>query len=222
MSLEQSIREELQNPLPGIEYHRRMMALHNPSLNTFSEKNIQAAVALIIYSPQKNYNEIVLIKRTSYDGHHSDQVSFPGGKFDGIDSTLVQTAIRETYEEIGINLKESEFLGTLTPIHIHVSGFDVTPFVFFYHNMINPKVNNEEVSYLIRCSLTSLFDKSIIKTTYLNLNGYEIEAPYFDIKNEIVWGATSMILAEFIEILRRIEKKDPDLLESGFTKNDCL
>jgi 8-oxo-dGTP pyrophosphatase MutT (NUDIX family) len=218
MNLEQSIRKELQLNLPGKKLHRQLMATHYPPFKTQRTKTILAAVALVIYSPQKFSYATVLIRRTKDKSYHSGQISFPGGKADQKDSSLLYTAIRETREEIGIELREQECLGTLTPIDIRVSGFKVTPFLFFYNEPIDTKVNKEEVDYLIHCDLSSLLVENNIKTTRFMLRNHLIHTPYIDVEGEMVWGATLMILEEFVEILKRIEIKNPDLIRTGISK----
>ena len=192
-----------------------MMPLHKTSLELPGEKSIKAAVSVIVYSPATASPQILLIKRTDYEGHHSGQISFPGGKADTNDLVLYNTAVRETIEEIGVSLKKTEFLGTLTPLNIRVSNFDVAPFVFYIDKEREFISDPYEVQYLIPCYLTALLDDDTCKTTHLNINGHEIQAPFFDIENQIVWGATSMILSEFKEILNRVERKNPGVISPG-------
>ncbi len=216
MSLKLLVREELKKELPGVSFQNQMIPSHKPFLNLPDSKSIKAAVSVIIYSPVKIPSQILLIKRTDYKGHHSGQISFPGGKVDKNDSSLYDTVIRECYEEIGVELSATEYLGILTPLNIQVSSFDVTPFVFYIDEKKDFILNGKEVQYLIPCYLSALLDKKNSKTIYFMIQEHEIHAPYFDIEDEIVWGATSMILAEFKEILRRIERKNPGVLLPGF------
>ena len=132
-----------------------------------------------------------------------------GGKFDPGDSTLLQTAIRETLEETGILLHKNEYLGQLTPLHIPVSGYRVVPFLFFLTRRVRFSPDNNEVSYLFFPELNRLLDDENLKRTRVKVGEYSIDTPYFDLENEVVWGATSMILSEFREILRRTENKNP-------------
>jgi 8-oxo-dGTP pyrophosphatase MutT (NUDIX family) len=212
MNFQTLLSEELKKPLPGIEYQLKMVPEGRPLPEDYGVKGKNAAVALVLYKNNNlNCIELVLIKRSEYNGHHSGQVSFPGGKADRSDSDLLATALRETYEETGIRLNAENILGKLTPLYILVSGFLVQPFVFYLPDI--PKFNPEpkEVSYLIKCNIELLSDESIIKTTEFASAGYSIRAPYYAIAGEVVWGATSMILAEFVELLRRIKIKNSGL-----------
>ncbi len=216
MSLKLLVKEELKKELPGVCFQNQMIPSHQLFLKLPDSKAIKAAVSVIIYSPGKIPSQILLIKRTNYKGHHSGQISFPGGKVDKNDSSLYDTAIRECYEEIGVKLSVKEYLGILTPLNIQVSSFDVTPFVFYIDEKKDFILNDKEVQYLFPCYLSALLDKKNSKTTRFRVKEHEILAPYFDIEDEIVWGATSMILAEFKEILRRIKRKNPGDSTPGF------
>jgi 8-oxo-dGTP pyrophosphatase MutT (NUDIX family) len=212
MTFREALAEELKCPLPGREYQMKMAPEGRMPGMTYGDTKKDAAVALILFENLvSKKNELVLIRRADYKGHHSGQVSFPGGKLDMSDSDLFITAIRESQEEIGIQLHMNDFMGKLTPLYIQVSGFLVQPYVFYLQEIPRLKADKEEVSYLIRCSIDSLLDDSLIKKMTIESAGNAKIAPYYAINGEVVWGATSMILAEFIEILRRIKIKN-----SGF------
>ena len=168
-------------------------------------------MSAILYNVNKNDFEILLIKRAEYKGYHSGQISFPGGKADKKDTSLIDTAIRETYEEIGIKLKENECISILTPLIIPISGFEVTPFVFFIEKPDEFILDKKEVKYIIYCKVSELLSTEVIKKVRLTIDERKLLAPCYNISGEIVWGATSMILAEFAEILRRI-KSNPGLV----------
>lgn len=216
MSLKDLLKQELSKELPGTVFQNQMMPLQKPDWKFPVRKSSKAAVSVIVYSPINVCQQIILIKRTDDDGPHSGQISFPGGKAEKTDTTLYDTAVRECHEEIGITMNTSELLGTLTPLNIQVSGFDVTPFVFYINEKKEFILNSREVRYLVPCYLSALLDEKNRKTTHLHVRKHEILAPYFNIENEIVWGATSMILSEFKEILTRIEQKNPGTVTSGF------
>ncbi len=212
MELYKAIKEELLLELPGKATQEKLAPKHAriPSPQSIKQN---AAVGLILLSYKKK-TEIIFTKRATYEGHHSGQVSFPGGKEEKLDNSLIETAIRETNEEIGIRLLGEEYLGKLTPLYIPVSDFMVHPFVFFhqYQGNIEFTIDKQEVEYVILFSLKALLNKYLIKTTTLLIdNSHEITTPYFAIKKEVVWGATAMILSEFAEILARIKRKDQNL-----------
>jgi 8-oxo-dGTP pyrophosphatase MutT (NUDIX family) len=211
MKLIEVLKEELLTPLPGRPAQHRMA----PKGRLFPEDPIikrNAAVIILINYHKNCEKEIIFIKRPEYNGHHSGQVSFPGGKEESVDSDLLDTSMRECFEEIGIKLTIANYVGKLTPLYIPISQFMVFPYVFFKDFSASYKMDKEEVSYIIQFPIKLLFDKNLIKETSLNIMGQVYPAPYYFINNEIVWGATAMILSEFIEILQRIEAKNPGII----------
>jgi 8-oxo-dGTP pyrophosphatase MutT (NUDIX family) len=215
MNLFEALKEELLLPLPGMEA-QLIMAPRNRISDSRSKKKLNAGVAILICPTVKNSLELTFIKRSEYEGHHSGQVSFPGGKEEPGDNSLMETAKRETLEEIGIQLTSDHFAGSLTPLFIPISCFMVYPYVFIRHEVQNFVVDPAEVEYIIQYPLLNLLNKSIIGTTKRYAGKHAINTPYFAIHKEIVWGATAMILSEFIELVRRVERKNPGLLRSGY------
>jgi 8-oxo-dGTP pyrophosphatase MutT (NUDIX family) len=215
MNLPVLLKKALENPLPGPEYQLKMAPKHKFVFPSATDKVTNAAVSVILLAGENNLTECILIKRPEYDGHHSGQVSFPGGKADPVDVSLYATAVRETLEEIGLDLLKNEYLGELSPLDIQLSGFRVYPFVFSVNRKYDFRVCPDEVSYLIRFNIADLLDQSRLKTFRFTRGRYEFDAPFYDIGNEIVWGATAMILSEFAEILNRIDKKNPGLFFPG-------
>jgi 8-oxo-dGTP pyrophosphatase MutT (NUDIX family) len=211
MDFYQALKEELTLPLPGITFQIKMAPKHR-KLDYDGVLKQNAAVSIVIIPSEKEEKGILLIKRPEYDGHHSGQVSFPGGKEEQDDENLVQTAIRETYEEIGINLVEDHLIGTLTPLFIPVSRYMVHPYVFLENEIKEFTIDPNEVEYVIHIPIKELLDDSLVKTTRIEISDRTITTPYFDIEEEIVWGATAMMLAEFLEILYRLKRKNPGLI----------
>ncbi|MFC4872376.1 NUDIX hydrolase [Negadavirga shengliensis] len=164
----------------------------------------KGAVMILIY-PDRALSKVPFIKRAVYPGAHSGQVSFPGGKWEQTDLDLEATAIRETEEELGVEGSRISVIGELTPLYIPPSNFTVQPFVGFTENepVFNP--DPREVARVISCDFYTLLDYKIRKEKLLDLKGgAKINAPYFAIANEMVWGATAMILSELLSILESI------------------
>jgi len=211
MKLLEALKAELGFALPGRDAHLSMVPVGREPIETPSVKRNAAVSIVIIDRPEQNH-EIIFIKRSEYDGPHSDQVSFPGGKQETTDCNLTDTAIRECYEETGLELKIENLAGTLTPLYISVSKFMVFPYIFIFDQMPNFNTDPLEVNYIIRFPLNQLMDEDLKQHKIIEIADQKIEVPYYAINNEVVWGATAMILSELIEILKRIKKKDPELI----------
>jgi 8-oxo-dGTP pyrophosphatase MutT (NUDIX family) len=152
---------------------------------------------MVLFYPDGENCFVPFIKRQPYDGVHSGQISFPGGKMDPEDKDLEQTALRETEEEIGILHKDIRILGKLSDLYIPPSNFLVSPYIGFMEEKPAFEPDPYEVNRIIECSFPYLLDKKIRKRGAVNLStGQKVEAPYFEIDNELVWGATAMILGE--------------------------
>lgn len=201
IDLIQKLEEQLKKTLPGIETQLKM-APESRLMYKKDKPEIKAAVLILIFPNEHNEPSVIFMKRPSYDGHHSGQVSFPGGKFENIDNSLEDTAIRETQEEIGIDKKDIQIIGKLTELYIPVSGFIVHPYVAWSERQLEFKTDKNEVDYLISISIEKILQLPVSET-FWDFNNTKIRVPYFNIQNETVWGATSMILNEFIEVLNR-------------------
>lgn len=196
-----TIQQRLEKGLPGKQAHHRMIPESRHLFPNEVEKPIPAAVLILLYPNREDRLETILIKRPSYNGHHSAQVSFPGGKAEKTDQNLYGTALRESMEEVGINPDLIEFIGALSPLYIPVSRFVVHPFIAFA--MYTPEflIDKSEVDYLIPASIKDLL-KAEVHYRNLIIQSKEFSTPYFNVKNEMVWGATAMILSELIEVLK--------------------
>ena len=196
----QNLEKALKHPLPG-----KLGQISMAPMPVDEERFIQnirsdyrkGAVLLLFYPDYQNQAYIPFIKRPTYPGVHSGQIAFPGGKMEDSDKDLSQTALRETEEEIGVDAKKIELLGKLTDLYIPPSNFMVSPYLGFINEkpVFNP--DPEEVVKVINCPVKTLLDKSVRKTgTIQGSGGFRLEAPYFDIESEMVWGATAMMLGE--------------------------
>lgn len=173
------------------------MAPETRDLFAINDNCREAAVLLLIYKDQ-NDQRVVFIKRNVYNGPHSGQVSLPGGMKEEADTDFKATAIRETVEETGVLESDIEIVGALTPMHIPVSNFCVYPFVGWSEVLPDFHPDKNEVQYLICPTLELLFHPEIKKRGTFKRRGESIITPYFDIDEEMIWGATAMIISEFI------------------------
>ena len=176
--------------------------------NQGAEQARLASVLLLLFMKDQEFH-FVLTKRTSHspDDKHKGQISFPGGSKDHTDENLQQTAIRETFEEIGIEKDQIEIIGSLTDLYIPVSNFLVKPFIGFTRTIDQYIPQPSEVEDVLEVPLAMLLDDKLIKNTDISLhNGLLLKnVPYFDFFGHVVWGATAMILSEFKEVVKKIQ-----------------
>ncbi|MDC0871121.1 CoA pyrophosphatase, partial [Flavobacteriaceae bacterium] len=130
---------------------------------------------------------------------------FPGGKVEKSDLNLTETALRETFEEVGILDREINIIREFTEIYIPPSNFLVTPFIGVCYNKPSFKKNNE-VEEILEISYDDILDDNNIHFTQIN-NSYmeKTSVPCFQINGLIIWGATAMILSEIKEALKNIK-----------------
>lgn len=193
----------LQLALPGEEAQLLMAPTFRGSFPDRG-KAVRAAVLILLY-PCGSETHLVFIKRNEYDGPHSGQVSFPGGAWEPADSTLEETALREAREEIGVR-GAIEILGKLSPLHIPVSNFMVSPFVAWMDQTPVFHPDRSEVQYVIEVSLRELLDPAIRDSEILHHHGRRVEAPFYRVGDEKIWGATAMMLSEFLQLAARMRQ----------------
>lgn len=169
-------------------------------INKYSKTAKQAAVLCLLY-PVNNLLHFVLIKRVSYPGVHSNQIAFPGGKLEAGENAL-QAALRETEEEVGVKVGENSVIGALTQLYIPPSNFMVYPFVAYIRKQPFFILDEKEVAYHITVPLNDLLNSKNIKSKEMQLSYGNFSNPYFSLQNEVVWGATAMILSELRMVLQ--------------------
>ena len=193
--------------IPGADSHQKMRVIYDQSIELpFSKINsTQAAVLILLYLAD---NEIYffLTKRTDERKHHKGQISLPGGTQEE-NEKLIDTSLRETQEEIGINKTSISIIGTITPLFVPVTGFMIYPFIGYSLNKLNPKPDPLEVATIFSVNISDLLNKENRTTEQRNIRGYDVQVPYFKLNDYQVWGATSMILSECRDLIKSINEK---------------
>jgi 8-oxo-dGTP pyrophosphatase MutT (NUDIX family) len=201
----EELKNEILKGLPGTEIQWQM-ASSDRMLRNFPRvpgKDARAASVLVLLYPHKGSVHTVFMQRPDYDGVHSGQISFPGGKQEPSDETAIHTAVREAAEETGIDPEKISILGTLTPLFIPVSNMIVTPVVAWCKKKPAFSHKADEVVFLFDADISRFYDTSIIRTRPHKIGTDTIDVKYFDYDGNMIWGATAMILNELLAILTR-------------------
>ncbi len=160
---------------------------------------IRDAAGLLVVFPHAEHAHILLTVRAD-SLRHGGQVSLPGG---GVDDgeTFEQAALREAQEEVGLAPDSVRVLGALTPLDIPVSGFRLHPIVGTLEGRPSLRPSAGEVARILDINLDHLFDASTLVETERTRDGRVLQIPAFSVDGEEVWGATAMVLAEFLAVL---------------------
>lgn len=196
-------------PLTGAASHYKMAPANrvvNYSEGEIEKRNPrQAAVMALFYPNENNKTTLLLMLRKTYQGIHSNQISFPGGKVEVADVNLLATALRETYEEVGVDVTKIEVLKTLTEVYIPPSNFKVQPYVGLYTKQKPFTIQPEEVEALVEVSVLDFMDDTKIITKKVSTAYAEDwNVPAFMLEGHTVWGATAMMLSEIKDLLKQL------------------
>ena len=192
--------------LPGIDSQFKLAPSIRKKLGkeiNIEERNPnKAAVLSLLFPDVSGEMQMVFMLRKTYKGVHSNQIGFPGGKVESSDNNLEATALRETYEEIGVSSMNITVLKELTDVYIPPSNFLVTPFLGILKERPEYILEENEVERLIEIPLESILsDKSIASRIITTSYAKEIEVPVFKFDDEVIWGATAMMLSEIKDLI---------------------
>jgi 8-oxo-dGTP pyrophosphatase MutT (NUDIX family) len=213
MHLPTQLAHIIQHNLPGEKAHIPLSPLHRPVTSEVMQNltEYKASAVSVLLFPLENSYHCVLIQRTEYNGKHSGQISFPGGKKDPEDADLLATAKRECFEEIGVDVSSADYLGKLSNVYIPVSGFLVEPHVFFYPELPSFVHQEREVASVFTISLDELVAEDVIGEMKITTENklVKMKVPCFNIRDKQIWGATALILNELREsVLRQAQEPE--------------
>jgi 8-oxo-dGTP pyrophosphatase MutT (NUDIX family) len=165
-------------------------------------KLVPSAVLVPIYYKQGQYY-ILFTKRTERVKEHKGQISFPGGARQEEDGTLLDTALRESAEEIGLVPDEVKILGELDDMPT-TSGYNISPFVSVIPWPYQFKVDGWETEEIIEVPISVLMDKGCRRQETETINDEEVITYFYHYRGRVIWGATARILHQFLDILAQV------------------
>lgn len=205
------LKERLNAPLPGLAAQLNMVPHPRPGNQVYTDTDVldsckKAGVLVLLY-PRGTRVFVVLTRRTELVDSHQAQISFPGGRQEEGES-LEQTALRETCEELGIHPSVNETLGKLTPLYIPPTDYCIYPVVARMKEQLPFKPSQHEVAEVLEISLDYLTDPKTSQREIWTLRGMDVDVPFYYFKGHKIWGATAMVLAEFVEIIKGLKGRN--------------
>ena len=169
----------------------------------FEVEGVSQAAVLVPLHERDGQLFAVLTRRHDDLRQHAGQIAFPGGRVDPADSGLVETALREAREEIGLPREAVTLLGALTPVYVQVSGFALYPFVGAIERPEVWTIAPIEVQFVLELALGALASSYAVQT--LRRGEREVVTPTFAADTETIWGATARILEDLLTRMRLLE-----------------
>lgn len=196
------LQHDLQQPLPGREaqYHMAPRPRPGGEMDDSFHPDARQSSVLVLFYPYAETIYFPLILRPTYPGVHSGQVGLPGGGFEEQDGDLIQTALREAHEEIGVDPAQVTLLGQLSSLYIRPSNNWVLPVVGWAAERPTFLPDPREVALLIEASLLEFLDPANQRTEVWEFQNRTANVPLFGVQSQVIWGATAMILGELLAL----------------------
>jgi 8-oxo-dGTP pyrophosphatase MutT (NUDIX family) len=195
------LQRGLSGPLPGADAQMRLAPRPRPGwLPGVTPERLRVAAGLLLVFPIGSKPHVVLTVRSPALQSHAGQVSLPGGAVEP-GETIEQAALREAGEEIGLEPAGVRLLGRLTPLHIPVSGFMLHPVVAAAEAAPSFRAADLEVERILLVPLDELLDPARVRHQQRSRDGIFLDIPYLEVEGAQLWGATAMVLSEFLCML---------------------
>jgi 8-oxo-dGTP pyrophosphatase MutT (NUDIX family) len=180
---------------------RALLNRREPKRIAFSNADYREACVLLPLFLNDGRFWLLLTQRATTVEYHKGEVSFPGGTVDSVDESWERTAIRETFEEIGVREEDIEILGQLDDMTTLTSQFIIHPFVGMIPYPYSFHINTGEVERLIEVPLEFFLNSSQPQSHIIEHKGKSLEIPAFIYGDAVIWGATERILENFIGLI---------------------
>ena len=204
------LRAQLALPLPGEDAQYRLAPPYRQRLTReyIAKQNPRVSGVMVLLYERNGLLNLAFTQRHTYQGVHSGQMSFPGGKKDEADKDLIETALRETEEEVGVTRNQIDLLGSLSELYIPPSNFLVQPTVGFAGGEIHFTPQPNEVEKVVEIPVEFFLDYSNInmQTEITIFDGNKVRVPAYHYNGHVIWGATAIMLSEFTFIIESILK----------------
>lgn len=203
MTFIEHLKYRLKEPLPGFEAHIKLAPSvdDKPFRNFTPSDNFKSSSVLVLLINSIN-PEILLTLRSSNIKSHSGQISFPGGRAEN-NETPIETAIRETFEETGVIIKEKQVVGQLSKLFVPPSNNLIQPVIAYLDSKPELHINPDEVEETFYISLESITNDNLLKTEKRMLDKYLVDFPFWNVHSTTpLWGATAMILSELVDLYK--------------------
>lgn len=193
------VRKALKKPRPGFKAQTRMMP--RPRAPSVSDEPARDGAVLLLLYPFDGRLHLVLTRRTEHLPNHKGQISLPGGAREPGES-FEETALREAHEELSLDPADIVVLSRLTPLYISPSNYCIRPVVGYVRVRPAFRPDPREVAEALEVPLATLLDPSTVREEDWRLRGTVVRVPFFAVNEHKVWGATAMVLAEFVDLVR--------------------
>ncbi|QMW04949.1 NUDIX hydrolase [Spirosoma foliorum] len=197
----QHLSKQLKKPLPAEMAHAVMEASSAAYLTVNPDEKTRRSAVLMLLYPIKDEVSFPLIVRPAYEGFHSGEVAFPGGRYELTDNDLIHTALREAQEEVGVKPNDVKILGTLTEIYIGPSNFLVLPVIGYIPFRPDFVPSDREVEAILESKLDHFCDPNLVRSSEIRIPGDRVVTPYYEVEGHKVWGATAKMIAELLMVL---------------------
>ena len=195
----------MEEDLPGPESHFKMAPVNRKrlDLNQIDHTKVKRAAIAALFFENNGIPHLVLTLRNKYPGVHSGQISFPGGKREKEDVDFMDTALRETFEEIGIDRSQITIHRNLSELYIPPSNFLVQPFLGVINGIPNFKAEEKEVQEILTIDFNKFFEPNNIQGKKIEMGKSTINVPAYLIDSHTIWGATAMMISELKDLISK-------------------
>ena len=199
------LKQRSESSLPGWNAQKKMcpIPVNGEQIQRQADKDLgYPSSVLVPLFPGTNRDLNVILTLRTNSIRHAGQISFPGGRAE-VDETPVETALRESKEEIGINPGDVNIAGSISPLYLDRSDNRISPFVGFLESKPELTRNPNEVEEIIIVKMDQLLSDRLLKREIWELQNRELEVPYWDIHRVPLWGATAMMMSELLELYQK-------------------